>query len=266
MREIKNLELVAELKTIAAKKLDFAVIGGSGFQTLDEVEKLGQLDVANPFGAAVRLTVLRYQQHSFVFLPRHGSDHSVAPHSINYRANIWALKAAGIEQVLAFNAVGGIRADLAPGSVCIPDQIIDYSHGREATFFDGEHYPLDHIDFTEPLRGPLYHRLAAVQENNFATPLCYGCSQGPRLETAAEIRRMQRDGVDVVGMTLMPEAALARELGIDYCSLALVVNWAAGLTENDISMDDIYRELVHCKATSLRLLWRLLSQLACKIS
>lgn len=259
MLEIVDTNLTAELKTLAAQELDFAVIGGSGFQALEDVETLGQLEVANPFGAPVPLTVLKHRQQSFVFLPRHGSDHSIAPHKINYRANIWALRSAGIEQILAFNAVGGIRADLAPGTVCIPDQIIDYSHGRAATYFDGEHYPLDHIDFTEPLRGPLYRRLLAVQEIKFPAPLCYGCSQGPRLETAAEIRRMQKDGVDVVGMTLMPEAALARELGMDYCSLALVVNWAAGLTENDITMDDIYRELVHCKATSLRLLWRLLS-------
>lgn len=218
-----------------------AIIGGTGLNSFEQGEAI---DVpATPFGAVSgEIVSVKHQHGSFAFMARHGRPHKIPPHLINYRANIWALRHLGIQRIIAVNAVGGIRADLAAGSLVVPDQIVDYSYGREHTFFDGTEYPLDHIDlsypFSEPIRQAL---LAAAQE--VACPAAdgavYASTQGPRLETAAEINRLEKDGCDIVGMTAMPEAALARELGMDYASLCLVVNPAAGRSEALITMDQI---------------------------
>lgn len=192
--------------------------------------------MTTPYGEpSAALTVGRLHGTEVVFLARHGDGHTIAPHRINYRANIWALHAQGVRDVVAVATVGGIRNELNPGALVVPDQIIDYTHGREATFFDGVAQPLRHIDFTRPFSGTL--RSSLLQAGATAgAPLrdggVYGATQGPRLETAAEIERLARDGADVVGMTAMPEAVLAREMGLGYAMLCVVVNAAAGRGAN----------------------------------
>jgi 5'-methylthioadenosine phosphorylase len=165
-----------------------------------------------------------------VFLPRHGHRHALLPHEVNYRANIWALHAQRVRDVIAVASVGGIRAELAAGTLAIPDQILDYTHGRESTY-SGRGRGVTHIDFTRPYCDPLRLRLlGAAARAGLAVHAggTYATTQGPRLETAAEIDRLERDGADMVGMTGMPEAALARELGLCYACIAVVVNDAAG--------------------------------------
>lgn len=166
-----------------------------------------------------------------VFLARHGYGHTIPPHAVNYRANIWALASQGIKAIVAVASVGGIRADLGPGVLVVPTQIIDYTYGRKGTFFDGADGIVKHVDFTHPYTPALRRRVldACTRCNESAVDGgVYATVQGPRLETAAEIDRLERDGADMVGMTAMPEAALAREAGVDYACLAVVVNWAAG--------------------------------------
>lgn len=177
-----------------------------------------------------------------VFLARHGHPHKLPPHKVNYRANLLALKQAGVSEIIAVNAVGGITEGMDAQAICIPDQIIDYTHGREDTFFDGVYKPLDHVDFTHPYDPVLSEKLyKAAQSKNIDVQKggVYAATQGPRLETIAEINRLEKDGCDVVGMTGMPEAVLARELNIAYASLSLVVNKAAGKSDELITMDDI---------------------------
>lgn len=212
------------------------IIGGSGLNRIAELELPRRVAMSTPFGApSAALTVGRLHGVEVVFLARHGDGHTIAPHRINYRANIHALHAQGVRDVIAVATVGGIRDDLGPGTLAVPDQIIDYTHGREATFFDGIAHPLQHIDFTRPFHGAMRDRLLRAGVSS-GEPLhdggVYGATQGPRLETAAEIERMARDGADVVGMTGMPEAALAREMGLDYAMLCVVVNAAAGCGAN----------------------------------
>lgn len=166
-------------------------------------------------------------------LMRHGPGHRIAPHAINYRANVCALSEAGCRQIIAIGAVGGITQTMTPGRIVIPDQIVDYSWGRKHSFFDQPGGALEHIDFTEPYADNLRQHLiqaATAAALDPADRAVHGITQGPRLETAAEIDRMERDGCDIVGMTGMPEAALAREAGLDYACAAVVVNKAAGRT------------------------------------
>lgn len=208
------------------------IIGGSGLNRIADLEAPRQVSVATPYGASsAPLTAGRLHGAEVVFLARHGDGHTIAPHRINYRANIWALHAQGVRDIVAVATVGGIRDGLPPGTLLVPDQIIDYTHGRESTFFDGITRPLRHIDFTRPFDGRLRRALLRAGETA-GEPLhdggIYGATQGPRLETAAEIDRMARDGADVVGMTGMPEAALAREIELGYAMLCVVVNAAAG--------------------------------------
>ncbi len=213
-----------------------AVIGGSGLDRIEGFEVVRREQVSTPYGEpSAALSFGRLGGAEIVFLARHGDGHVLAPHRINYRANIRALHDCGARNVIAVATVGGIREDLVPGALVVPDQIIDYTHGRASTFFDGVEQPLDHVDFTQPFCGSLR---AALLQAGMATGErlwdggVYGATQGPRLETAAEIRRMARDGADLVGMTGMPEAALAREMGICYAMLAVVVNAAAGVGAN----------------------------------
>ena len=230
-----------------------AIIGGTGLTKLSGFEQVGVETVATPYADdAVDLLRFRFEEREFFFLPRHGSDHQIPPHLINYRANIYALAEAEVGEIVAVNAVGAIHSDFSPGSFAVPDQIIDYSHSRESTFFDGALHPVDHIDFTTPYSETMRQRVLlalksanARQEREYAaiTSGTYACTQGPRLESAAEIRRLARDGCDMVGMTGMPEAALARELQMQYASLALSVNWAAGLSDDPISLADIHAVL-----------------------
>ncbi|MGI9251610.1 MAG: S-methyl-5'-thioinosine phosphorylase [Pseudohongiellaceae bacterium] len=274
-----------------------AVIGGTGVYSLDSVSdgklagatkqaesnkgelqglvNLGQEAVETEY-ATQPVYVQRYGggkgsegEGECLFLARHGGDHSIPPHLINYRANIDALRRMGARRILAVNAVGGIHSNLAPGSFAVPDQIIDYTYGREHTFNLGNHgdaieqqthSPMEqvgvlHIDFTNPYSEPMRQSVLnaareAIKTNTTLTGTgsspylmdggVYGCTQGPRFETAAEIKRMKTDGCDMVGMTGMPEAALAREVGLDYASLCMSVNWAAGLSDENLTLDSMW--------------------------
>jgi 5'-methylthioadenosine phosphorylase len=209
-----------------------AIIGGSGLAKLADLKLERREVVRTPFGdPSCALSFGKIDGVDVVFLARHGYGHTIAPHDINYRANLWALHHVGASEVVAVATVGGIRTDLGPGALAIPDQIIDYTNGRKHTFFEGPDNPVTHIDFTRPYTELIRARLAraaAAVSHAAAWGGTYGCCQGPRLETAAEIRRMERDGCDLVGMTGMPEAALARELDLPYAVLAVVANHAAG--------------------------------------
>lgn len=213
----------------------YAIIGGTGLNHLAQLEMVRREVMRTPYGEpSGPLSFGRLAGHDVVFLARHGYGHTIPPHRINYRANMWALRDAKVEGVLAVASVGGIRADLDPGALVAPDQIIDYTHSRDHTFFDGTG-AVTHIDFTHPYSGPVRDRLMAAAEaagEKVHDGAVYGCTQGPRLETAAEIARMKQDGCDLVGMTGMPEAALARELHLPYACLAVVVNHAAGLGDS----------------------------------
>lgn len=221
-----------------------AIIGGSGLYSLGESFSLEeQVPRRTPYGdTSADVLQGRWQSIPVVFLPRHGPGHRVPPHRVNYRANIWALKQTGVSRIISVNAVGGITDEMKPGTLVVPDQLIDYSSGREQTFFDGDDRQVTHVDFSWPYSAELRGILTEVGLQK-GQPLVvsgtYGSTNGPRLETAAEINRMRNDGCHVVGMTGMPEAALARELEIEYACLALVVNWAAGVEDEPISMQDI---------------------------
>lgn len=231
---------------------NLGVIGGTGLTALNDFEVIEKHDIETPYGKpsaaiveGVFIDNFKQQGKEFFFLARHGHPHSLPPHKINYRANIWALNHLGVKSIVAVNAVGGIHDSLDAGSLCVPEQIIDYTYRRETTFFDGENSQLlmpTHVDFTEPFTASLRNKIIAAGEAlnlNILPTACYACVEGPRLETAAEINRFEKDGCDVVGMTGMPEAVLARELGIDYASICLVVNKAAGRGEGNITMDAI---------------------------
>jgi 5'-deoxy-5'-methylthioadenosine phosphorylase len=207
------------------------IIGGSGLTELGGLESPRRKAVRTPYGkASGPLTLGRMRGRSVVFLPRHGYRHTLLPHEVNYRANLWALHAQKVENLIAVASVGGIGAGYASGALAVPAQILDYTHGREATFHGGRRGVV-HIDFTRPYCETLRERLLEAARKAGAAVVAggtYAVTQGPRLETAAEIDRLERDGADMVGMTGMPEAALARELGLCYASIAVVVNDAAG--------------------------------------
>ena len=209
-----------------------AIIGGSGLTQLSNLEVSHREVVRTPYGEpSGALTFGRVGGRDALFLARHGHGHSIPPHLVNYRANLWALKESGAKYIVSVASVGGIRADLNPGDIVIPHQIIDYTWGRKNTYFDGNGAPVTHVDFTEHYDAPLRRQLLAAA-TAVDIPVkdggVYGATQGPRLETAAEIDRFERDGVAVVGMTGMPEAVLARELGIPYAAINLISNHAAG--------------------------------------
>ncbi len=227
--------------------LDLAIIGGTGLTTLKDLEIRRREVKRTPYGEpSAPMLIGSLCGKEVVFLPRHGHGHTIPPHVVNYRANIWALKEMGIRNVIAVAAVGGIHAELTPGRLALPHQIIDYTWSRPHTFFEHDLTQVTHIDFTEPycdnVRGVLIEaarklKLDAVEQG------VYGATQGPRLETAAEIDRLERDGCDMVGMTGMPEAALAREMELCYASCAVIANQAAGRGDGEISMDEIQENL-----------------------
>ena len=208
------------------------IIGGSGLKQLSNLEITRREVVRTPYGEpSGALTFGALNGHEVVFIARHGYGHTIPPHAVNYRANIWAMHAQDVSGLVSVASVGGIRADLKPGALAIPHQIIDYTYGREHTFFDGPEQPVTHTDFTQPYCQTLREELlkaAARDKISIVDGGVYGATQGPRLETSAEVNRLERDGADMVGMTGMPEAALARETGLCYASVAVVANWAAG--------------------------------------
>ncbi|MGH8042724.1 MAG: S-methyl-5'-thioinosine phosphorylase [Rudaea sp.] len=246
-------------------RLDLAIIGGSGLYTFTGLENVEKHDVATPFGAPSAAVVLGTLHGKHVaFLARHGASHTLAPHRVNYRANIWALHHMGVRRIIGVNAVGGIRADMGPRAVVVPDQIIDYTHGRFDSFCDMEGAKVEHVDFSEPYSAVLRSELLAATRDAGVAAVdggCYGATQGPRLETRAEIARLRRDGCDLVGMTGMPEAVLARELGIKYACLALVANWAAGCgDQTSISVPEIFANLEAATALVSPIVAALLTQ------
>ena len=209
-----------------------AIIGGTGLTQLTNLKITHRQVMRTPYGEpSGPLTFGTLNQYEVMFLARHGYGHTIPPHQVNYRANLWALREQGATRVISVASVGGIRPDLVPGTLVVPDQIIDYTHGRDFTFFDGKDQPVTNIDFTQPYSAKLRQQILAsarlAKENCVDGGVC-AVTQGPRLDTAAEINRLERDGADMVGMTGMPEAALARELRLDYATLALVANYAAG--------------------------------------
>jgi 5'-methylthioinosine phosphorylase len=235
-----------------------AIIGGSGCYRLPDLCPLPLEPINTPYGcvSGILSNATEHKEISpLYFLPRHGQAHSIAPHKINYQANIWALQSLNVDTILALNAVGSIVDP--PGTWFLPRQIIDYTYGRAHTFHDNFSQGVAHVDFTDPLNSVLIDRLSTVFQ---ATSLkyidagVYGCTQGPRLETAAEIQRLQRDGCTIVGMTLMPEAALAAELAMDYVSLCLSVNWAAGKCAEPITFEAI-KKCLEVEHQRLSLFW-----------
>lgn len=241
-----------------------AVIGGSGLYALPKFQLIETRDVETPYGATsgpVRIGTLHGK--IVAFLARHGEGHSLPPHRVNYRANLFALNTLKPASVLAINTTGGITPACPPRALVLPDQVIDYTHGRESTFWDGAGKML-HAEFGDPysarLRNALLEagRKASVDLVDGGT---YGATQGPRFESRAEIARMRRDGCDLVGMTGMPEATLARELGMDYACLSPVANWAAGAGDDmPISLEEVFANLAEANAKLPPLLQALLAE------
>lgn len=220
-----------------------AVIGGSGFHRWEQFEQTDVVRVATPYAAEpVVVYTGSLASRELMFVPRHGPDHTIPPHRINFRANMWALNELGTNAVIAIATVGGISAAASPGELMIPDQVLDYTHGRAHTYFDGEDGGVGHADMTEPYCEAVRARLLEAAARSGVGVIdrgTYAATQGPRFETAAEIRRLERDGADVVGMTGMPEAALARELQLAYAAVAVVVNPAAGTCAGGISTEEV---------------------------
>ncbi len=221
-----------------------AIIGGTGLNQWGDLQITGSKTVQTPYGApSAPLVHGKVGGVDAVFLARHGEGHKLPPHAINYRANLWALQAVGASAVVAVAAVGGIASWFAPGEVAIPDDVLDYTWGREHSYSDGrEGSALVHVEFGKPYAAALREKLlkaAASGDVRVAGAGVMAVTQGPRLETPAEVRRLQRDGADMVGMTGMPEAALAAELGLPYACLAVSVNWAAGIQ----GLEDIHAQI-----------------------
>lgn len=209
-----------------------AIIGGRGLAQLASLQITHQQVMRTPYGEPSGAFLFgTLNQHEVIFLARHGYGHTIPPHLVNYRANLWALREQGASKVISVATVGGIRADLTPGVIVVPDQIMDYTHGRDATFFERRDKPFSNADFTFPyskrLRGHILRSAQAAQQPCVDGGV-YAATQGPRLDSIAEINRYERDGADMVGMTGMPETALAKELELDYAIIAVVANYAAG--------------------------------------
>lgn len=219
------------------------LIGGSGLSQLDGLVLEQQMQRETPFGEpSAPLIIGKFAGKDVAFLPRHGEHHTIPPHLINYRANIWAMHQLGVDQILAVASVGGITEAYKPGVIALPDQVIDYSWGRESSFASEDFSADKHIDFTYPFDETLRQQIqlaANIEEMAVIDGGIYAVTQGPRLETAAEIRRLKTDGADMVGMTLMPEAVLARELNIAYASIAVVANQAAGMSSHPLTIEVI---------------------------
>ncbi|MGY6555369.1 MAG: S-methyl-5'-thioinosine phosphorylase [Wenzhouxiangella sp.] len=246
--------------------MTLAIIGGTG--ALELFERCGE-PIAfehEPWGApsSAPLPIALGAAQAW-FLARHGRPHRIPPHRINYRANIACLRDLGVRHIVAINAVGGIAPELAAGDLVLPDQLIDYTWGRVHSFSDDADSSLAHVEFAQPFAGPCREALqaAAGRRGIKLHPRgCYAVTQGPRLETAAEVRRLAADGCTVVGMTAMPEAALAREAGIDYASLCVVANPAAAEQAAPISLDAIHRVLDQAMGTVKALLLQWAAELA----
>jgi 5'-methylthioinosine phosphorylase len=218
-----------------------AIIGGRGLSQLANLKITHRQVMRTPYGEPSGAFLFgTIDNHDVIFLARHGYGHTIPPHLVNYRANLWALKEQGVKEVISVATVGGIRADLQPGVIVVPDQIIDYTHGRDATFFEVRDKIYSNADFTLPYSSQLRARVLAGAK--LAGQTCvdggvYAATQGPRLDSIAEINRYERDGADMVGMTGMPETALAKELELDYATIAVVANYAAGRGDSRVGIN-----------------------------
>ena len=224
-----------------------AIIGGTGLTSLAGFEITETREVDTPYGSPSSALIFgHFGGQEIIFLPRHGNPHVIPPHKVNYRANIHALKENGVKKIISVNAVGGITSEMYPERIVVPEQIIDYTYDRNQTFFEDDLNEVTHIDFTNPYSTVLRKKLtetSVISGLNVFIGGVYAATQGPRLETSAEIQKLEKDGCDIVGMTGMPEAALARELEINYACLSLVVNWAAGKTDEEITINMIEKHL-----------------------
>jgi 5'-methylthioadenosine phosphorylase len=212
-------------------KLEVAVIGGSGFYQPEMFTGVREERIDTPYGA-IDLIIAKLHGTELAFLPRHGKEHSLLPHQLNYRANLWGLKSFGIRRVIATTAVGGVNPEFAPGSLALIDQFIDFTKQRPLTFFESGEVQRAHIDMTEPYCPEIRNSLKRTADRlgiKIFNGGCYVCTEGPRYETPAEIRAFKILGGDVAGMTTVPEVVLARELGLCYANISIITNWAAGI-------------------------------------
>jgi 5'-deoxy-5'-methylthioadenosine phosphorylase len=243
---------------------DIAIIGGTGLTSFPGLKITLREVVRTPFGIpSGPITYGDYCGKKIIFLPRHGAHHTIPPHMVNYRANIWALHDMQVKQIVAVAAVGSINREIYPTQIVIPDQIIDYTYGRSQTFYEKDLSQVKHIDFTEPYDKKLRQNLiqaAALASIDVFDGGVYATTQGPRLETAAEVNKLANDGCDIVGMTGMPEAALARELNMAYAHCAMSVNWAAGRSNELITLGAI-RECTEAGMEKVRKLLEKLMEL-----
>jgi len=235
-------------------KYMLGIIGGSGLYEIEGVSRKETKRIKTPFGDPSDFyTIGILSGKEVAFLPRHGLKHSIQPHKVNYRANIWGFKELGAERILAISAAGGISDDLAPGAIVIPDQIIDMTSNRDATFYEGE--KVVHIDFTEPycpeLRKLMIEAGKRVKGLEIKETGTYVCVNGPRLETKAEIRFFSCIGAHIVGMTAMPEAVLAREAEICFGGISIVTNYAAGIKEKSLRAKEVV-EVMETTAIKLK--------------
>lgn len=254
---------------LGPQPVSLAIIGGTGIYALAQLDDARSHEVDTRYGSPsgpVRTGSI--DGHRVAFLARHGEGHSVPPHRVNYRANLAALAALGATRVLALNTVGGITTAFGPRVLACPDQLIDYTWGRVSTICEEPGTDVVHVDFGEPYTRTLRTAVADAARDAGVALVdggCYGATQGPRLETRAEIARMRRDGCDLVGMTGMPEAGLAREMGLDYACLAIVANWAAGAgpdVDEVITLQDVLDNVAAASAGLPALLRALLPRLA----
>ncbi len=242
-----------------------AIIGGRGLTELANLKITHRQVMRTPFGEPSGAFLFgTLNQHEVIFLARHGFGYTIPPHLVNYRANLWALREQGVSDVVSVATVGGIRTDLKPGTLVVPDQIIDYTHGRDDTFFGNRNTSYRNIDFTLPYSEKLRSRV--LQSAELAHQPCldggvYATTQGPRLDSIAEINRYEKDGADMVGMTGMPEAALARELDMNYAMIAVVANYAAGRGDSLLSIN-----VEGVNATALRAMDKVRTILECVVN
>jgi 5'-methylthioadenosine phosphorylase len=248
-----------------------AIIGGTGLTELEDLRVNKRVIVRTPYGEPSQPLIFgEICGGEVIFLAHHGNGHTIPPHEVNYRANMYALHLQGVTEIAAVATVGGIHPELSSGMIALPHQIIDYTHGRQNTYYDGINNPVKHIDFTEPYCGRLRAKIAQAAseiDEEIVNYGVYAATQGPRLETAAEIDRLERDGATMVGMTGMPEAALARELGISYAAICPVANYAAGRGDSlhGINYEDVVLNLNQTLVRVRNIIGQLMTQNYCPI-
>jgi 5'-deoxy-5'-methylthioadenosine phosphorylase len=242
------------------------IIAGSGLQKLNDLENVRREIVRTPFGdTSCALTFGELAGADVVFLNRHGYGHTLAPHQINYRANIWALQKVGVQQVCAIGSTGSLSDAIAPGQIILPDDVIDYTSSRIGTYYEGPDHPIVYTDMAEPFDSEVRAKLVQAAKEageDVLSQATYACTNGPRLETRAEVKRMFNDGANIVGMTLMPEAALAKELDLHYAAITVCTNYAGGIGAvhgNDLNQWRALREQSLSRVEKVLLQWVTLS-------